>query len=645
MANSKIKGITIEIGGNTSKLQDALKGVDKQIYGLNGDLKALNQALKLDPKNTELLSQKQEVLARNISASKEKLEKLKEAQKQMGSYNKLTEEQKSNYNQLSLEIAKSESALKGLNKELKETKKAKFDSLKEGLSKVGDVAAKTAKVVGGVAAAITTSAGVMAKALFNNVKELSDFGDQIDKESQKLNISAENYQKLSYAMDMSGASIDDVSKGMKAIVADLGKMSNGVAGANDKYKKLGISLKNSNGTLKSSEQVLFDSIDALAKMSDETKRNAIAQEIFGKSAAELTPLLNSGSEGIKEMMQEAERYGMVMSNEAVENSALFNDSLTRLKNTMRGMKTKALSPFLLGITQLMNGFSGLVSGVDESGDAFKMGTDTIVNAIHNVLPRILDTITRIIPTLLPILNEIIMTISRTIIKNLPTIIKTGMDILLALIQGIVDMIPDLIPTIVDCIITIADTLIDNIDKIIEAGVKLTIAIGKGLIEGIPKLIAKVPDLVKEVVKKFGEYANEFINIGKDIVKGIIEGVEIQWTIGKSFLQNPQLIVEWIKMKLGIHSPSKVMRDEVGKNLGLGIVEGINDTISDVENAMSNLSSKVEASVNPTINPTANTNPLIINIDKFYNNRQTDIQQLAEELEFYRKNSALAKGGA
>ena len=71
MASSRIRGITIEIGGNTTKLQDALKGVDKQVYSLNGDLKALNQALKLDPKNTELLAQKQEVLARNIQASRD----------------------------------------------------------------------------------------------------------------------------------------------------------------------------------------------------------------------------------------------------------------------------------------------------------------------------------------------------------------------------------------------------------------------------------------------------------------------------------------------------------------------------------------------------------------------------------------------
>ena len=135
MATKNIKGITIEIGGNTTKLQDALKGVDKQVYSLNSDLKSLNQALKLDPKNTELLAQKQDVLKRNIAATTEKLNTLKEAQKQMGSYSKLTDEQKSSYNRLSAEIAKSENALKSMNEEMKKTNSHDFSKLENGLKK------------------------------------------------------------------------------------------------------------------------------------------------------------------------------------------------------------------------------------------------------------------------------------------------------------------------------------------------------------------------------------------------------------------------------------------------------------------------------------------------------------------------------
>ena len=650
MASSKIKGITIEIGGNTTKLQDALKGVDKQVYSLNGDLKSLNQALKLDPKNTELLSQKQEVLSRNIAASKEKLETLVEAQRQMGDYNKLTDEQKSSYNQLSLEIAKSENALKNLNEELKETNKAKLDGLKESLIKVGNVAANISKAVVGIGAGIIAASVASAKALFNAAKETSKYGDEVDKASQKLNISAENYQKLSYAMEMNGASINDVSKGMKTIVSDLGKMSNGVSKANDKYKRLGISLKDSNGNLKSSQQVLFDSIDALAKMQNQTKRNAMAQEIFGKSAAELTPLLNSGSKGIKQLMQEAEDYGMVMSDKAVKASADFDDSLTRLKNTFSGLKNRMTGELLPGISKIMDGLSGLISGTDKSGKKIKEGIESVAKVIQQILPTIVDSIANMIPTLLPIINDIILTISKTIIKNLPTIIRAGIDVLMALIKGIVDAIPDLIPVMVDCILTMVDALLENIDLLIEAGIKLMKGIFEGLIKAIPNLILKVPEIIVKIADEFAKGAEDMYDVGKKLIEGLWDGMKAKWNYykmkgGGSGLAGFALqIVEDIAALFGIHSPSTVMRDRIGKNLGLGIAVGINDTAKDVEEAMSNLASGVEASVNPTINPTANSNPLYITIDKFYNNRDTDIQQLAEELEFYRRNNALAKGG-
>ena len=103
------------------------------------------------------------------------------------------------------------------------------------------------------------------------------------------------------------------------------------------------------------------------------------------------------------------------------------------------------------------------------------------------------------------------------------------------------------------------------------------------------------------------------------------------------------IINGFKSVLGIHSPSKVMKEQIGVNLGLGIVEGIEDTQKELNAAMSQLSAGIEASVNPTINPTANSNPLIIQIENFNNNSESDIQRIAQELEFYRHNSALARG--
>ena len=648
MAN-KIKGITIEIGGNTTKLDNALQGVNKTIYACNTELKDLNKALKLDPTNTELLAQKQDVLKKSIEASTSKLKDLKTAQQQMGSYNKLTEEQKEQYRALSVEIVKTESSLKNLNSELKETNKAKFEGLHNGLKKTGEIASKVVKSIAAVGAAVTAAAAGTAKALFDSANAVSEYGDAIDKESQKLNLSAENYQKLDYAMQSNGATIDSLSAGMKKIVGDLGDFSNGTKKAEDKYKSLGVSLKNTDGTLKSSEQVLFESINALSNMEDVTKRNALAQDIFGKGAAELMPLLNAGSESFNQLMEEAEKYGMVMSDDTVSASAAFNDSLTRLQKTAGGVKNKLVGTLLPGMTKLMDGFSGLLVGSEDASETIKEGISSIAESIQTTLPTIIESITNMIPILIPVINQILTTIVQVLADNLPMIIKSGMDLLLSLILGISKMLPDLVPVIIDCVLTIVDTLLDNLDLLIDAAIQLMIGIGSGLIKGIPKILEKIPEIIAQMVKSFVSLIPELFKVGEQLLDGLLDGLK---NIGTKIWDAVKSVGSKIKDGFcnffGIHSPSKLMADQVGSFIGEGVTEGIIEGIEETENkvntAMKQLASGIETSVNPTINPTANTNPLIIQIENFINNRESDIQTLAQELEFYRRNNALAKGG-
>ena len=177
-----IKGITIEIGGDTSKLQKSLNAVNAPINKINKELKDLNQALKLDPKNTELLAQKQEVLKRNIEASTEKLNKLKEAQKEMGSYAKLTDDQKASFNRLSAEIAKSEDAIKSMNGELKSMSGIDLSRLTDGLKKAGEVALQVSKVVAASVGAIAVAVG---KIVTDGIKSYAKL-EQAQKGSERL---------------------------------------------------------------------------------------------------------------------------------------------------------------------------------------------------------------------------------------------------------------------------------------------------------------------------------------------------------------------------------------------------------------------------------------------------------------------------
>ena len=677
MASSKIKGITIEIGGNTTKLQDALKGVDKQVYSLNGDLKALNQALKLDPKNTQLLAQKQEVLARNIQASKERLDTLKEAQRQMGSYNKLTDEQKESYNQLSLEITKAKNALKEMQNQVTIVGKLDLGTLKESLKKVGDIALDVSKKMLQVTAAVS---GALAGVVGAGVKSYADL-EKAQKGSERL----------------FGDSFKTVQKNASNAYKNLG------ISAKDYYDQVNtyaVGLKEALGgsaeeSAKLANDILIAQSDIVAATgaSQDAVQNAFAAVMRGNFT--LIDNLRLGIKGSKEGMQE------VINKVNEWNKAQGNATHYQMGNYADMQKALVDYTKMTGVAgtasqQLSSTISGSVGQMKAAWDNFINGTgnakqlaDTIKTVVKNVsvvlkqlapeilkgiadltgelLPEIstmlldlvlqlLDSITLMIDNILDLVSQDTAELQKTIDKliesvilfitnNLPKIIKIALQIVSALAKGIVNNIDVLIPAIVKCIVEIGNAIISMLPEIVKLGWNLVIELGKGIIKGIPDVLAGIGKLTVNILKSLADGLKEGFNIGMNLVKGIWDGIKsvTGWILDK-IKGFGKSVLSGIKSIFGIHSPSTVMRDEVGKNLGLGLVEGIEDTIPKVENAMRGLATGVEASVNPTINPTANTNPLFITIDKFYNNRETDIQQLAEELEFYRKNSALAKGG-
>ena len=309
------------------------------------------------------------------------------------------------------------------------------DQLDNSLDKVGKEAKDTEGDISKLDGGFTILKGTMAnlaadairgiirgfkevgKAAVDTVKEIAQSGDEIDKESQKLQISAELYQKLAYAMDMSGSSISDISKGIKNITNELAKAEKGTKGAGAQFEELGITLKNTDGTMKDAETVLMETIDALANMENETQRNKAANDIFGKSYSELLPLLNEGSEGIHALMQEAEDYGMVMSNDAVKASAEYDDSLTRLDGTIKGVKTRIVQEFLPSLTDIADGFSDMANGSDKGAEKVNKGFETMWKKITRMSRKYAPETSSVV---IPVLEKMYGMISKVVtftIKN------------------------------------------------------------------------------------------------------------------------------------------------------------------------------------------------------------------------------------
>ena len=716
MANKNIKGITIEIGGNTSKLQDALKGVNKVIYSTNSELKQLNQALKLDPKNTELLAQKQDVLQKNIQASTEKLNQLKEAQRQMGSYNSLTDEQKENYRALSVEIAKSENAIRSMNKELKNADNIDLSKLGESLKKVGKIAAEVIGVVTGVVTAVGSAIGKVIEkgiksyaALEQNIGGVEtlfkDNADKVVKNAQQAyktaGVSANEYMEgvTSFAASLLQSTGNDTAK-----AADIADMA--FRDMSDNANKFGTDMASIQHAYQGFAKQNYTMLDNLKLGYGGTKSE---MERLLKDAQKLTGVkydISNLSDVYNAIHAIQENLG-VTGTTAKEAEETISGSMNSMKAAFDNFLNGSGGVEELGET-IVNFLNNVAKAIKKNaptsikglGELFKQVAPVIGDMVVELLPMLINAAQDLLSELINWLNNnveqftemavsVINSIIKFILENLPLLLEAAVKIIAQLAIGIAQALPDLIPTIVDCRLLIVETLIDNVDLLLDAAVEIIIGLSVGLIKALPKLLERLPEIIAKIVVKLIELAPKMVEasikliteLGKGFIDNIskafvyivtlpgrikdkiVEGVSAMWDAGKNLMQGlvdglkqkwedlkngvanlGGAIVDKFKNVFGIHSPSKVMKEEIGVNLGLGLVEGIEDTQKQVNAAMSQLTSGINASVNPTINPTANSNPLIIQIEKFINNRESDIQQLAQELEFYRKETALAKGG-
>lgn len=303
--------------------------------------------------------------------------------------------------------------------------KSGLSSLKSGIGKVG----KAFAVVGAAAAGMTA-------AFVKGTKDTAEFGDRVDKLSQKIGMSKESFQQWDYIMQINGASIETLQAGMKTL-------STAAQNGSDAFDKLGLSEE---FVKSASPEELFEStIGKLQEMEEGTERTAIASKLLGRSATELAPLLNSEAASIEELKKQAIDYGMVMSNEAVAASAAFSDSMTTLGMTATGLKNKLMAEFLPALTQVTDGLALLFTG-DMSGlDKINEGISEFVGKITEILPKIIE-----------IGGSIIQGLISAIVQNIPQLVETGSQLLVAIITGIAQALPQLIayiPTIVDNLIS------------------------------------------------------------------------------------------------------------------------------------------------------------------------------------------------
>lgn len=615
MASKNIKGITIRIGGDTTELSKALKDVNGIVAKSNSELKSLNQALKLDPKNTELLSQKQEVLRNNIKATTERLNTLKEAQRQMGSYNSLTDEQKESYRALSVEISKSESALKGMNKELKSTSTINLDGLKEGLKKTGEVAADVAKKMLQVTTAVAAALSAVVVAGVKSYAEMEQnlggvetlFGDSADKvvENAKnawktAGVSANEYMSgvtsfsasllqslggdTAKAADVADMAFRDMSDNANKFGTDMSSIQNAYQGfAKQNYTMLDNLKLGYGGTKTEMERLLADAEKFsgvhydINNLSDVYNAIHVIQEEMGVTGTTAQEAEKTISGSVASMKAAFDNF--------LNGSGSPEDLAKAVTNVLSniGNAISKLAPDILnGIVQLINTL-----------------LPQVVKLLTDLIPQLLDAITGMIDGLLEMLRsntdglaETISTVINNIVNfittNLPKILEAALLIIEALALGLAQSLPEMIPSIIECILTIVNTLLDHLDEIIMAALDIIIALAEGLILALPELIEKLPEIIIKIVETLTkpEMLAKLVEAALRLIIALAGGL---------ITSLPQLIAAVPRLISGLFSSFvNTVRNtnwgEIGKNILKGICEGflkigsyIADKVREVKN--------------------------------------------------------------
>lgn len=201
--------------------------------------------------------------------------------------------------------------------------------------------------------AMVAGAGAFAVAITRAINA----ADELGKSAQKLGMTTEALSGLQYAAELSGLSNEDLS-------TSINKLNKSIAEGNPAFEAMGISLKDVNGNLKSSDQVLQEVAGKFVTYKDGVEKSALAMEVFGKSGARMVPLLNSGADGLNAMAEEARSLGLVISSDMAKSAEAFNDNLTRVQKTQSGLVTQLTAQLLPVMEQASQEFVDLARNTD-----------------------------------------------------------------------------------------------------------------------------------------------------------------------------------------------------------------------------------------------------------------------------------------
>lgn len=438
--------------------------------------------------------------------------------------------------------------------------------------------------IGAAMAAATAAAVATGAAFLNAADDIAELGNQIDKESQKMNMSTTAYQEWDFILQHTGSSIDGMKTSMR-------RLTTAAEEGNDAFAALGISQADLANM--SPEETWNATIAALQNVEDESQRTVLASQLLGRGATELAPLFNMTAEETEALRSQVHELGGIMDEDGIRAAAAYEDEMQNMQVSLRGLKTSMMSQFLPGITQVMRGLAGVFSGnggIEEVRAGLQSVTDNITalapeffeiantlvmslldgfgpllpslaTAIFDFIDQGIVTFTRMIPQLTPVITTGLQRVGRALVTSLPVLLRSFLQMTQELVQwlasgnnvsilvdGIMELVsilamdmadalPILLPAIVNIISQVAQSLTDphNLSMILNAVLVVVGAVVVALTNSLPE----IGGLIVETLRNLGQIVTNFLSA---VVPNVSAGIELVVNIIRNFKTNAANII-------------------------------------------------------------------------------------------------------
>lgn len=266
--------------------------------------------------------------------------------------------------------------------------------------------------VGKWALGIGAAAGTVSTVLTKVATSAAGTADNIDKMSQKIGISREAYQELDFVCSQSGTSVDTLQMGIKTLTNQMQSAADGTETAVKMFDKLGVSIYDSNGSLKEQETMMWETMQALQNMENQTEKAALATDLLGRSGSELMPLLNGASGSINEMRQQAHDLGLILDDELIDNGVELTDTMDQMKRSLSAVGTEVggdLMPIVKkGCEYVIKKIPDIRNLVEKLKPSLKKILAAVEPIFEAVVEKLLPEIIEIASKTLPALSEVLL---------------------------------------------------------------------------------------------------------------------------------------------------------------------------------------------------------------------------------------------